>query len=44
MKILIREGSAAKNCEALSPLISEFTDKLMFCSDDRHPVILKMSI
>ena len=37
MKILIREGSAAKNYEALSPLISEFTDKLMFCSDDRHP-------
>ena len=37
MKILIREGSAAKNYEALSPLILEFPDKLMFCSDDRHP-------
>ncbi|MDX9814889.1 MAG: amidohydrolase family protein, partial [Sulfurimonadaceae bacterium] len=37
MKILIREGSAAKNYEALSPLISEFPEKLMFCSDDRHP-------
>ena len=37
MKILIREGSAAKNYEALSPLIAEYPDKLMFCSDDRHP-------
>ena len=37
MKILIREGSAAKNYEALSPLIGEYPDVLMFCSDDRHP-------
>ncbi len=37
MKILIREGSAAKNFEALSPLIGEYPDMLMFCSDDRHP-------
>ena len=37
MKILIREGSAAKNFEALSPLIAEYPDMLMFCSDDRHP-------
>lgn len=37
MKILIREGSAAKNYEALSPLIQEYPDKLMFCSDDKHP-------
>jgi adenine deaminase len=37
MKIIIREGSAAKNFEALHPLIAEFPDKLMFCSDDRHP-------
>jgi len=37
MKILIREGSAAKNFEALAPLIPEYSDKLMFCSDDRHP-------
>jgi len=36
MKILIREGSAAKNFEALAPLIPEYPDKLMFCSDDRH--------
>lgn len=37
MKILIREGSAAKNFEALHPLIDEFYEQLMFCSDDRHP-------
>jgi adenine deaminase len=37
MKILIREGSAAKNYETLHPLISEFTDSVMFCSDDKHP-------
>ena len=37
MKILIREGSAAKNYEALSPLIAEYPDMLMFCSDDKHP-------
>ena len=37
MKILIREGSAAKNFEALHPLIAQYPEKLMFCSDDRHP-------
>lgn len=37
MKILIREGSAAKNYDALHPLIPEFPEQLMFCSDDRHP-------
>jgi len=37
MKILIREGSAAKNFDALIPLIEEFADKIMFCSDDKHP-------
>ena len=37
MKILIREGSAAKNFDALSPLIDEYYEDLMFCSDDRHP-------
>ncbi len=37
MKILIREGSAAKNFEALVDLIADFPDMLMFCSDDRHP-------
>jgi adenine deaminase len=37
MKILIREGSAAKNFEALSSLINEYPDGVMFCSDDKHP-------
>ena len=37
MKILIREGSAAKNFDALIPLMDEAPDKLMFCSDDKHP-------
>lgn len=37
MHILIREGSAAKNYEALCPLIKQFPDKVMFCSDDKHP-------
>ncbi|MDR3716491.1 MAG: adenine deaminase [Puia sp.] len=37
MKILIREGSAAKNFEALIGLLSEFPDQMMFCSDDKHP-------
>lgn len=37
MKILIREGSAAKNFEALIPLLADNPDKMMFCSDDKHP-------
>lgn len=37
MKILIREGSAAKNFDALIPLMSTHPDLLMFCSDDKHP-------
>jgi adenine deaminase len=37
MKILIREGSAAKNFETLYPLIDEYPDSCMFCSDDKHP-------
>lgn len=37
MKILIREGSAAKNYEALHPLIKMYPDKVMFCCDDKHP-------
>lgn len=37
MKILIREGSAAKNFDALIPLLREHPDKIMFCSDDKHP-------
>jgi adenine deaminase len=37
MKILIREGSAAKNFEALVDLIHEHGSNMMFCSDDKHP-------
>jgi len=37
MKILIREGSAAKNFEALIDLLNDYPDKIMFCSDDKHP-------
>lgn len=37
MKILIREGSAAKNFEALVGLASEHYKNMMFCSDDKHP-------
>lgn len=37
MKILIREGSAAKNFETLIPLLNEFPNMVMFCSDDLHP-------
>jgi adenine deaminase len=37
MKILIREGSAAKNFEALIDLMHEHYAMMMFCSDDKHP-------
>ena len=37
MKILIREGSAAKNFDALISLVEEFPEEVMFCSDDKHP-------
>lgn len=37
MKILIREGSAAKNFEALIGLMNEHYEMMMFCSDDKHP-------
>ena len=37
MKILIREGSAAKNFEALIDLLPKNYENMMFCSDDKHP-------
>ena len=37
MKILVREGSAAKNFEALIDLLPEHYENMMFCSDDKHP-------
>ena len=36
-KILIREGSAAKNFEELWPLLNDHAESCMFCSDDKHP-------
>jgi adenine deaminase len=43
MKILIRQGSAAKNFDALHPLIADFPQNIMFCSDDKHPNDLVIS-
>lgn len=37
MKILIREGSAARNFDALISLIEKYPGMIMFCSDDKHP-------
>lgn len=37
MKISIREGSAAKNYDALHTLVKSHPEKVMFCSDDKHP-------
>lgn len=37
MKVMLREGSAARAYEALAPLLERHPDKVMFCSDDRHP-------
>ena len=37
MKIIIREGSAAKNFEALADFIDDHPNSVLFCSDDKHP-------
>lgn len=37
MWVQIREGSAAKNFEALHPLLHDHADRMMLCSDDKHP-------
>ncbi len=37
MKVIVREGSAAKNFEALIDLLPEYFENMMFCSDDKHP-------
>nr|WP_314498466.1 adenine deaminase [uncultured Chryseobacterium sp.] len=37
VKIMIREGSAAKNFETLIPLLAEYPEQIMFCCDDKHP-------
>lgn len=37
MKVIVREGSAAKNFDALIDLVPENYQNMMFCSDDKHP-------
>jgi adenine deaminase len=37
MKIIIREGSAARNFEALIELVDDHPNQVLFCSDDKHP-------
>ena len=37
MKIIIREGSAARNFDALIDLLNDYPNQMMFCSDDKHP-------
>ena len=37
MKVIIREGSAAKNFDSLIELLDEHYENMMFCSDDKHP-------
>ena len=37
MKIIIREGSAARNFEALIELVDDHPNHTLFCSDDKHP-------
>ncbi|WP_344786013.1 adenine deaminase [Postechiella marina] len=43
MKVIVREGSAAKNFEALIGLLPEHFENMMFCSDDKHPDDLLLS-
>lgn len=40
MKILLREGSAARNFAALAPLLRSHPGRCMFCCDDLHPDLL----
>ena len=42
MHILIREGSAARNFEALWPMLLEQPGQCMFCTDDAHPDVLRV--
>lgn len=41
MKIIVREGSAARNLAALAPIIDQFSDRTMLCTDDLHPDLAK---
>jgi len=42
MKILLREGSAARNFAALAPLLKTHPDRCLFCCDDLHPDLLML--
>ena len=36
--IMIRDGTAARNLEALAPLLCDkYAERCMFCTDDKHP-------
>ncbi|QRN85121.1 adenine deaminase [Clostridia bacterium] len=38
LALMIREGTAARNLEALLPVVDEYSrSRCMFCTDDRHP-------
>jgi len=37
MKVMVREGSAAKNFDELIPIVNEHYENCMFCTDDMHP-------
>jgi adenine deaminase len=43
VKVLIREGSAAKNFDDLIDLLNDYPEQIMFCSDDKHPDSLEVS-
>lgn len=40
MKVAVREGSAARNFDALLPVLLESPESCFFCSDDAHPDVL----
>lgn len=37
MKVIVREGSAARNFDTLCPVLDSHPGKVMLCSDDKHP-------
>lgn len=37
VKVMVREGSAAKNFDELIPLLKKYPKQIMFCCDDKHP-------
>lgn len=43
VKVIIREGSAARNFNDLVDLLNDYPGQIMFCSDDKHPDSLEVS-